>query len=645
MEHLTTDVLVVGGSTGGASAAIQAARCGVQVTLISEFAWLGGMLTAAGVSAPDGNELQAFQTGLWGAFLRELRQRQPGGLDQGWVSFFTYHPAIGAAIFEDWVKALPNLKWIVGQTPVSVMRTGDRLTAVRFQDYTIDAQVILDGTELGDLLALGEVPHRWGWEFQSEWGEPSAPISPNPLTENYPVQTPTWVVMMRDWGEGAIAPEIPAPPLDCVDAFEGAWDGYEPEHFLNYGRLSGDRFMINWPQNGNDYGDRLQRLVESPAAQRQVLQEARWFSQGFARYIQTRLGRRYGLAEEMFPLLSSTGSSPKTLHQGIGGGAFALQPYYRESRRLVGIATVREQDILPIDRAFLEQASASSLAQTKSTVQRRVAPLPLTRSGQSGAIALGNYANDHHYPASFAQHLTLSPKSLRWGGRWTGTPFALPYGCLVPAEVDGLLVCEKNMSVSHIANGATRLQPVVMGVGQAAGAAAALCVQQGCQPREISVRSLQEMLLTDAIAPAALVPLFNMSPLHPDWLRWQRHYLEHPDEYPADGYAPHVSPPEQTSSGSVVIAAPAEHSPITFSGMFQRLDDQHYELAIATPEAWNGKTVSLVTLASCCDEVLLGLPASCAVQVKGRWNSSGQWILVEHVASVSPSRSSISVSP
>ncbi|MGB3493386.1 MAG: FAD-dependent oxidoreductase [Elainellaceae cyanobacterium] len=638
MEHLIADVLVVGGSTGGTAAAIQAARCGVNVMLVSEFTWLGGMLTAAGVSAPDGNELLALQTGLWGEFLRELRQRQSGGLDQGWVSFFTYHPAVGAAIFADWVKALPNLKWLSGQTPLEVVRTGDRLTAVRFQDYTIDAQVILDGTELGDLLDLGEVPHRWGWELQFEWGEPSAPIAPNSLTENYPVQTPTWVVMMRDWGEGAIAPEIPAPPLDCADAFEGAWDGYEPEQFLNYGRLSGDRFMINWPQQGNDYGDRLQRLVKSPAAQRQVLQEAQWFSQGFARHIQTRLGRRYGLAEDMFPLLSCEGSQPKTLHQGIGGGAFALQPYYRESRRLVGLETVREQDILPIDRAALASSPESKFAETKFAAQRRVAPLPLTDSGQSGAIALGNYANDHHYPAPFAQHLTLTPKSLRWGGRWTGTPFALPYGCLVPAEVDGLLVCEKNMSVSHIANGATRLQPVVMAVGQAAGAAAALCVQQGCQPREISVRSLQETLLTDAIAPAALVPLFNVPPQHPDWLTWQRHYLDHPDEYPADGYAP---VPEQAQSSLGVSADSADSALVKFSGIFQRLDDQHYQMAIATPETWSGKTASLVTLDSRWDQVLLRFPSPCAIEVKGRWNSSGQWILAEHVVLASPEKSSI----
>jgi len=266
MQQLQTEVLVVGGGTGGTAAAIQAARRGAQTILVSEFSWLGGMLTAAGVSAPDGNELAALQTGLWGAFLRELDRRQAGGLDHAWVSFFTYEPRVGAEIFADWVRSLPNLHWIQGQVPLAAYKQGDRITQVRFADYAIDAQIILDATELGDLLALADVPHRWGWEWQADFGEPSAPIAPNELTQKYPVQSPTWVVVLKDFE--ADAPEISQPPLDRPEQFAGAWQGYEPEAFLNYGRLPGNRFMINWPQQGNDYGARLDRLLESATTRR-----------------------------------------------------------------------------------------------------------------------------------------------------------------------------------------------------------------------------------------------------------------------------------------------------------------------------------------------------------------------------------------
>ncbi|MBD1944059.1 FAD-dependent oxidoreductase, partial [Coleofasciculus sp. FACHB-712] len=51
-ELIEVDVLVVGGGTGGTAAAIQAARRGAKTMLVSEFTWLGGMLTSAGVAAP-----------------------------------------------------------------------------------------------------------------------------------------------------------------------------------------------------------------------------------------------------------------------------------------------------------------------------------------------------------------------------------------------------------------------------------------------------------------------------------------------------------------------------------------------------------------------------------------------------------------
>ncbi|PHM10127.1 FAD-dependent oxidoreductase [Nostoc sp. 'Peltigera malacea cyanobiont' DB3992] len=586
MVHQTyiADVLVVGGGTGGTAAAIQAARRGAKTILVSEFPWLGGMLTSAGVSVPDGNELEAFQTGLWGAFLQELRQRQPGGLDNSWVSFFSYDPRIGAEIFADWVQELPNLHWISGQVPLEVFRQGDLITGVRFADFAVTAKIILDGTELGDLLALAEIPYRWGWELQSEWGEPSAPATFNSLTQKYPVQAPTYVVIMQDFGE-AVAPEIPSAPNYNPSQFTGAWDGYGAETFLNYGRLPSGLFMINWPICGNDYGEGVGRLIESDVSRGEFIQESRWHSQNFAHFIQKQLGRRYGLAEKVFPHAST---------------AFALHPYYRESRRLVGLTTVREQDILPI-----------ASGRVAPIFNHAIALQPFE------AIAVGNYANDHHYPGV---QFPLQPKSIRWGGRWTGTPFTIPYSCLIPAATDGFLVCEKNISVSHIANGATRLQPVVMGIGQAAGMAAAICVELNCQPRDLPIRKLQTALLEDNRSKALIIPLFNLPPNHSDWRHWQLYYLDNPQAYPVSGDCP-----DSTFDKALIPESNC------FKGIFYRLEQQEYRFTVTAPATYQGQSWQLVTLRSHIDEQLRAYPHEQLVTLWGRYNHSGNWLLVEHL--------------
>jgi hypothetical protein len=589
-QTYTTDVLVVGGGTGGTAAAIQAARRGAKTILVSEFPMLGGMLTSAGVSAPDGNELEAFQTGLWGEFLRELERRQQGGLDNSWVSFFSYDPRVGAKIFADWVQELPNLYWITGYVPLEVFRQGSCVTGVRFEDFIVKAKIILDATELGDLLALADIPYRWGWELHSEWGEPSAPKSFNSLTDEYPVQAPTWVVIMQDFGE-AVASEIKSAPNNDSSQFAGAWDNYGAEKFLNYGRLPGDLFMINWPICGNDYGRGVGRLVESNEAKEQFLQESQWHSQNFVHFIQTQLGRRYGLANNIFPHSPLSGLS----------SSFALHPYYRESRRLLGLTTVREQDILPIAGG-------------------RVASLYVD------AIAIGNYPNDHHYPGI---KFELQSKSFRWGGRWTGTPFTIPYRSLVPVETDGFLVCEKNISVSHIANGATRLQPVVMGIGQAAGMAAAMCVELNCQPRDLPVRTLQEALLQAQRARVAIIPLFNLFPNHPDWLYWQLKYLDESEIYSPLGNYPCKLPSEYYCDANTGVNT---RNINCFTGIFYRLAHQDYRFIITTPKENQGHTWQLVTLRSHIDAVLQVYPHEHVLTVWGRQNRAGDWLLVEHLA-------------
>ncbi len=84
------------------------------------------------------------------------------------------------------------------------------------------------------------------------------------------------------------------------------------------------------------------------------------------------------------------------------------------------------------------------------------------------------------------------------GGVWQvlKDTFDIPYRCLVPRHIDGLLLSGRCISGTSEAHGSYRTQGGIMGIGQAAGAAAALCAKNGVQPREQDVKEIQKTLIS-----------------------------------------------------------------------------------------------------------------------------------------------------
>ena len=491
------DVIVWGGGTGGVAAAVQAARSGAQTLLLTPGPWLGGMLSAAGVSAPDGHELSCWQTGLWGQFIRTLAATVPEGLDQNWVSCFGFRPQQAEHLLQSWVQAEPLLQWWSGCCLLGIDRRGDRIQALDLEcngeRHRLDSRIWVDGSDLGDLIALADAPFRWGWESQETWNEPSAPSADALATDAFfrqqPVQSPTWVVMGQ---LTAAAPESSALSAPAAP-FDKALEAVGLERTLTYGRLPGGLVMLNWPLGGNDWHHGLGRSIAPLASERDSLD--REMQQHSLQFLD-QLSRCSG------GWLSRGDAFPSARAH------LALMPYWREGRRMMGQSVVTERDLLPVTT----QARRSHLTST--------------------SIAVGTYANDHHYPG---EDWPLAPKSCRWGGRWTGTPFCIPFEALLSAEVSNLLAAEKCFSVSHMANGATRLQPLILNIGQAAGLAAALSVRMKLQPSELPVDSLQQQLIDDPQAPAAVMPVWDWPCWHPHWREAQHRSLRHPEILMQDG--------------------------------------------------------------------------------------------------------------
>ncbi len=72
--------------------------------------------------------------------------------------------------------------------------------------------------------------------------------------------------------------------------------------------------------------------------------------------------------------------------------------------------------------------------------------------------------------------------------------YEIPYRCLLPQRVEGLLVAGRSISANHEADGYTRNQPACMVTGQAAGMAAALAARGGILPRDLRIPDLHAAL-------------------------------------------------------------------------------------------------------------------------------------------------------
>jgi ribulose 1,5-bisphosphate synthetase/thiazole synthase len=474
--EIQTDVLIIGGGVSGVTAGIQSARLGVNTLIVEESEWLGGMLTSAGVSATDGNHF--LQGGLWKEFRQRLEDYYGGSdsLATGWVSHTLFEPSVGNKIFHEMVAGEPNLS-IRKQTVVkNVMRSsGSWVVEViyRGKPQTILAKRLIDATELGDIAKACGVGYDIGMDSKHDTRESVAPEN-----ENHIIQDITYVAILKDYGKDVTIPQPanynPAEFACCCDN-DRCITPKEPHRvwskdmMLTYGKLPHNKYMINWPIEGNDYYVNILELT--PEERMEALKGAKERTMRFVYFIQHELGfNTLSLADDEY---ATTDKLPYI-------------PYHRESRRIHG--------------------------EVRFTLNHVVDPYGTDNTYRT-SIAVGDYPVDHHHTRYEGDEdipdLYFHPIP----------SFGLPLGTLIPKKVDGLIVAEKSISVSNMINGSTRLQPVVLEIGQAAGILAALSVGKNIEVREVSVRDVQNALLK---ANGYLLPYRDVPVGHPVFNVYQR---------------------------------------------------------------------------------------------------------------------------
>lgn len=436
-------VLVVGGGPAGLGAAMGAAQAGADTILVERYGFLGGNATAALVMP-----WMSFYTQRGSATTVDLTRLMPQDHGPG-------EPVVGGAL----ATILGRLYAIGGAIPPSPA-TG---FTVPFDPEVLKPalQSVLDEMDVRVLL------HAFASGVTGGTGRPTGVVFE---TKSGPVVIEADVIVDAT-GDGDIAALAGAPyevgreedglvqPMTLMfrlmGADHGAFNTYIREHPSQWKGVHGLWDLVSKATAAGDLSLPREDIL--------------FFATTHPGEVALNCTRVTGvLGTDVWDLTRAEWESHRQMAEiaafmkkyvpGFGGAHLCqsgVQVGVRETRRICGAYTMTGDDVLDA-RKFPD------------------------------AIARGTYPVDIHNPKGKGTRLDRLPS-----GEW----YEIPMGCLLPQEVDGLLVAGRCISGTHEAHSSYRVTPTCVATGQAAGVAAALAARAGEPPRAVPVAAVQRELL------------------------------------------------------------------------------------------------------------------------------------------------------
>lgn len=524
------DVVVYGGTSGGVVAAVQAARCGRTVVLVSPTAHLGG-LTSNGLGWTDLGS-PSILGGLNRQFYHEvyLHYQEPqawawekreefgnagqgmAGLDAKQQIASVFEPKVAEAVFQRWIEQA-KVPVVRGRLDLrrGVVMDGARITALRLEDgREIAGSMFIDASYEGDLLPGARVTFTVGREANNQYGESVNGIQAAKARKN---QLPEGIDPYRVKGDPASG------LLPGVNADAGGADGSADARLQAYcyrmvlTDVPANRVMIEKPA---DYDERdyeiLFRAIDAGQQKdffKLSMVPNRKTDSNNASGISTDfIGMNYGPGWDWTTLghaerdalakrheswqrglvwtLQNHPRVPEAIRKQLGkwglaadefadNGHWPRELYVREARRMVSDVVMSEQHCL-----------GKLLA--------------------SDPVAMAAYAMDSHNTQRIVQGgMVRNEGDIQLPA---ARPYPISYRAIVPrrGECPNLLV-PWSLSASHMAFGSIRMEPVFMALGQAAALAGDLALARGLAVQEVSYAELRPRL------EAAGVPLGAPQPV------------------------------------------------------------------------------------------------------------------------------------
>jgi hypothetical protein len=434
------DVVVVGGGLAGTAAGVAAARLGCRVALIQDRPVLGGNASTEIGVPPEGDTtrepLDPGETGI----IEEFDLKGPRYAD--W-----------STPMERVVRAQKNLDLFLNTRATGVvMKDKATIDAVEALDvragtrYRFAGRLFVDCTGDAWIGFWAGAEFRQGSESRDEYGETIEGKEANTQT----MGNTLYAMQFRTHDKPA---PFEAPPW--------AYTWRSPDDFdkdpINAIQTKGER-----PANWDDLTKGRGREPKKPTAG-----EREWWIElgGMQDTIQDAEAIRDELFRINIGLWDYTKNHhPKYKEENRNKELVWMNyiPGKRESRRLIGDYVMTQNDY------------------ANRTVPR-------------DTIAYAGWGTDIHHPWGFFSHGNLYFSGFHW-------KVAIPYRSIYSKNISNLLMAGRDISVSHIALGSTRVMRTCCIIGQAAGTAAAIAVQRYTTPRgvyEKHLDELQDQLLKD----------------------------------------------------------------------------------------------------------------------------------------------------
>jgi glycine/D-amino acid oxidase-like deaminating enzyme len=414
-QTISTDVLVVGSGSAGATAAIAAARLGAQVLLVERYGFMGGISTQVldtfyGFYTP-GKTARKVVGGLPDEVVAALMDQNAAllrpntyGAGQG----ITYDPETLKTVWEGLAQQA-GVRLLFHTFVMDAIVEDGRVCGVVAANkaglFKLLAQAVIDASGDADVAAAA------GVSYESARDGPVQSLTTTFRLVNVDVPA------ARQVSKAELHQRMQA----AIDS--GSYRLPRKEGSVHITPLPGVMATNMTRVTGVDPTEPEALTQAELEGRRQALEYARFLVEQVPGYENARLG---GLSTQI----------------GV-----------RESRRIFGEYRLTRQDVLA------------------------------ARKFDDAVAQCGAPIEEHH-----------AGQDTRWEYLPEGETYHIPYRCLLPKAVEGLLVAGRCLSADHDAHASVRSMGQCMALGQAAGAAAVLAVKAGCTPRSISISHLQEML-------------------------------------------------------------------------------------------------------------------------------------------------------